>query len=129
MDDKNNAENEVEVAKDFVNFPELVQSWSRESSRRRDGSGKICSVLCRKQMHLSWILNQLLMAEPLATGLMNKTQSSLNRKIHMLQGNPAILNETGNETNDLEKEKLCKNEPCQPPESVLCERKKENWRT
>ena len=53
---------------------------------------------------------------------------------HMLHGNPAILNKAGNETNDPallvgmkcsieEKEKLSKNEPCQPPESVLCERK------
>ena len=49
VDDENNAENEVEVAEDFVNFPELVQSWSRESSRRRDGSGKIFSVLCRNR--------------------------------------------------------------------------------
>ena len=43
---------------------------------------------------------------------------------HILQRNPAILNKAGNETNDLmllvgmklsieEKEKLCKNEPCQ----------------
>ena len=58
---------------------------------------------------------------------------------HMVQRNPAILNEAGNETNDPallvgmkfsieEKEKLCKNEPCQPPESVLSERKK-NWRS
>ena len=54
---------------------------------------------------------------------------------HILQRNPAILNKAGNETNDPtllvrmklnieEKEKLCKNEPCQPPESILSERKK-----
>ena len=54
---------------------------------------------------------------------------------HMVQRIPAILNEAGNETNDPallvgvkfsieEKEKLCKSEPCQPPESVLSERKK-----
>ena len=54
---------------------------------------------------------------------------------HMLQANPAILNKAGNETNDPallagmkfsieEKEKLCKNEPCQPPESVYVREKR-----
>ncbi|CAB4015347.1 Hypothetical predicted protein, partial [Paramuricea clavata] len=53
----------------------------------------------------------------------------------MLRRNPAIVNDGGNETNDHallvgmkfgieDKEKFCKNEPCQPPESVLSERKK-----
>ena len=59
----------------------------------------------------------------------------IEQHMYMLQGNPAILNKAENATNDPallvgmkfsieEKEKLCKNEPCQPPESVLCERKK-----
>ena len=51
----------------------------------------------------------------------------------MLQGNPAILNKAGNETNDpallvgmkfsIEKKKsfVKTNLACQPPESVLCE--------
>ena len=53
----------------------------------------------------------------------------------MVQRIPAIVNEAGNETNDPallvcmkfsieEKEKLFKSEPCQPPESILSERKK-----
>jgi hypothetical protein len=53
----------------------------------------------------------------------------------MLRRNPAFVNDGGNETNDPallvgmkfgieDKEKLCKNEPCQPPESILSERKK-----
>ncbi|CAB4011234.1 zinc finger MYM-type 1-like [Paramuricea clavata] len=53
----------------------------------------------------------------------------------MLRRNPAFVNDGGNETNDPallvstkfgieDKEKLCKNEPCQPPESVLSQKKK-----
>jgi hypothetical protein len=55
--------------------------------------------------------------------------------VHRLQRNPAFVNDGGNETNDPallvgvkfgieDKEKLCKNEPCQPPESSLSEKKR-----
>ena len=147
VDDENNAENEVEVAQDFVNFPEFDSGRKVGQEKVQDDEMEVeksavsslscaetgASELDSESSADGGVIGDRFTEEDTVDGFTKEDTVIIEQ--HMLQGNPAILNKAGNETNDPallvgmkfsieEKEKLCKNEPCQPPESVLCERKK-----
>ena len=147
VDDENNAENEVEVAQDFVNFPEFDSGRKVGQEKVQDDEMEVeksavsslscaetgASELDSESSADGGVIGDRFTEEDTVDGFTKEDTVIIEQ--HMLQGNPAILNIAGNETNDPallvgmkfsieKKEKLCKNEPCQPPESVLCERKK-----
>ena len=147
VDDENNAENEVEVAQDFVNFSEFDSGRKVGQEKVQDDEMEVeksavsslscaetgASELDSESSADGGVIGDRFTEEDTVDGFTKEDTVIIEQ--HMLQGNPAILNKAGNETNDPallvgmkfsieEKEKLCKNEPCQPPESVLCERKK-----
>ena len=131
---------DVDVAQDFVNFPEFDSGRKVGQEKVQDDEmevekSAVSSLSCAETDSESsadgGVIGDRFTEEDTVDGF---TKEDIIEQ-HMLQGNPAILNKAGNETNDPallvgmkfsieEKEKLCKNEPCQPPESVLCERKK-----
>ena len=144
VDDEKNAENEVEVPQDFVNFPECDCGRTVGQEKVQDNKMEVekSAVSCAETGASELDSESSADGGVIGDGFTEEDtvdefteEDTVITEQHMLQGNPAILNKAGNESNDLallvgmkfsieEKEKLCKNEPCQPPESVLCGREK-----
>ena len=144
VDNEKNAENEVEVAQDFVNFPQFDCGCKVGQEKVQDDEMEVekSAVSCAETGASELDSESSADGGVIGDGFTEEDTvdefteaDTVITEQHMLQGNPAILNKAGNETNDPallvgmkfsieEKEKFVKNEPCQPPESVLCERKK-----
>lgn len=113
VDDENDIEDEVEVVQDPVNLPVFDNESEVSDGNVQDDEMEVQeSGLSEEESEDTIIIEQC-----------------------MLPRNPALVNDGENETTDPallvgvkfsieDKEKLCKSKPCQPPESVLSERKK-----
>ena len=100
VDDDNNAENEVEVAQDFVNFSEFDSGRNVGQENVQDDEMEVekSAVSCAETGASELDSESSADGEVIGDGFAKEDTVIIEQ--HMLQGNPAILNKAGNETND-----------------------------